>query len=82
VKTFAYHHLICIIFSHMSASHFVCIEVLNKLSGARIIETFERNLKPTNAKDCSGSKRIQNAHCPSVKYVEGHVIATWPDTRQ
>jgi hypothetical protein len=39
LKTFAYHHLICIVFSHVTAFHFVCVEALNKLSGAGIIET-------------------------------------------
>jgi hypothetical protein len=56
LKTFAYHHLIYIIFSHVTAFHFVCIEALKKLSGTGIMEVFERNLKPTNVKDCSGSK--------------------------
>jgi hypothetical protein len=40
----------------MSAFHFVCIEALNELSGTGIIEAFQRNLKPRNVKDCSGSK--------------------------
>jgi hypothetical protein len=40
----------------VTAFHFVCIEALNKLSGAGIMEAFERNLKPTDVKDCSGSK--------------------------
>jgi hypothetical protein len=56
LKTSAYHHLICVIFSHVTAFHFVCIEALNKLSGTGIMETFERNLKPTDVKDCSRSK--------------------------
>jgi hypothetical protein len=56
LKTFAYHLLICIIFFHMTAFHLVRIEAVNKLSGTGIMEAFERNLKPTNVKDCSRSK--------------------------
>jgi hypothetical protein len=40
----------------VTASHFVCIGALNKLSGTGIIKAFERNLKPTDVQDCSGSK--------------------------
>jgi hypothetical protein len=56
LKTSAYHHLICIIFSQAISLRFVCIKAVKEVSGAGIMEAFERNLKPTNVKDYSGSK--------------------------